>query len=106
MSNSATPDTVAHQPPLFMAFSMQKHWNGLPSPPPGDLRDPGINPGSPGLQADSLPIVPLGKPHIYREIESESVTCSVYHLSHQVSQCIHIHNLYIYITYTILKECN
>ena len=96
MSNSATQDTVAHQPPLSTAFSMQKHWNGLPFPPPADIPDPGIKPGSPGLQADSLPIVPLGKPHIFRERESESVSCSVCHLSHQVSQCIHIHYIYIY----------
>ena len=30
-------------------------WGGLPFPSPGDLTDPGIEPGSPALQADSLP---------------------------------------------------
>ena len=52
MSDSVTPWTVA---PLSMGFSRQEYWSGLPSPPPGDLRDPGIEPGSPALQADSLP---------------------------------------------------
>ena len=38
-----------------MEFSRQEHWSGLPFPSPVDLSDPGIEPGSPGLQADSLP---------------------------------------------------
>ena len=45
---------VAHQAPLSMGFSRQEYWSGLPCPPPGDLPDPGIKPGSPALQADSL----------------------------------------------------
>ena len=52
--NSATPRTVAHQVPPSMEFSRQEYWNGLPFPFPGDLTDPGIKPGSPALQADSL----------------------------------------------------
>ena len=38
-----------------MEFSRQEYWSGLPFPSPGDLPDPGFEPGSPGLQADSLP---------------------------------------------------
>ena len=38
------------------------YWNGLPYPPPGDLPNPGIEPRSPTLQADSLPAEPPGKP--------------------------------------------
>ena len=38
-----------------MEFSRQEYWSGLPCPPPRDLPDPGIKPGSPALQADSLP---------------------------------------------------
>ena len=38
-----------------MEFSRQKNWSGLPFPSPGDLSDPGIEPGSPALQADSEP---------------------------------------------------
>ena len=42
----ATLWTVAHQVPLSMGFSRQEYWSGLPSPPPGDLLDPGIKPES------------------------------------------------------------
>ena len=49
-----TPWTVAHQAPLPMGFSRQEYWSGLPFPSPRDLLDPGIEPGSPALQADSL----------------------------------------------------
>ena len=51
---SATPWTVAGQAPLSMGFSRQEYWSGLPFPSPGDLPDPGIEPGSPTLQAHSL----------------------------------------------------
>ena len=45
MSDSfATPWTVARQAPLYMGFSRQKYWSGLPFPSPGDLPDPGIVP--------------------------------------------------------------
>ena len=49
-----TPWTVAHQVSLSLEFSRQEYWTGLPFPPPGDLPDPGIKPGSPALQADFL----------------------------------------------------
>ena len=58
----ATPLIVAHQALLSMRFSRQEYWSGLPFPSPGDLPNPGIKPGSPALQADSLPPEPLGKP--------------------------------------------
>ena len=45
-----------------MAFHRQKYWSGLPSPTPGDLPKPGIEPGSPALQADAFPSEPPGKP--------------------------------------------
>ena len=48
--------------PLSIEFSRQEYWSGLPCPPPVDLPDKGIEPGSPALQADYLPTVPLGKP--------------------------------------------
>ena len=41
-----------------MGFSRQEYWSGLPFPSPGDLPDPGIEPGSPALQADALPSEP------------------------------------------------
>ena len=49
-----TPGTVALQAPLSMGFSRQEYWSGLPFPSPEDLPDPGIEPGSPALQVDSL----------------------------------------------------
>ena len=45
-----------------MEFSRQVYWSGLPFPSPGDLPGPGIELGSPTLQADSLPSEPPGKP--------------------------------------------
>ena len=46
--------TVACQATLPMEFSRQEYWRGLPYPSPGDLPNPGIEPGFPTLQADSL----------------------------------------------------
>ena len=57
----ATPWTVAYQAPS-MGFSRQEYWSGLPFPSPGDLPDPGIEPGSPAFQAEALPSDPPGKP--------------------------------------------
>ena len=67
----ATPRTVAHQAPLSMGFSRQEYWSGLSFPSPEDLPDPGIEPWSPALQADSLPFELQGSP------QSESVSHSV-----------------------------
>ena len=50
----ATPWTVAYQAPQFMEFPRQEYWSELPFPSPWDLPDPGIEPGSPTLQADTL----------------------------------------------------
>ena len=49
------PWTIVHQAPLSMEFSRQVYWSGLLFPLLGDLPDPGVEPGSPELQADSLP---------------------------------------------------
>ena len=40
----------------------QEYWSGLPIPSPGDLPDPGIEPGSPALQVDFSPAELPGKP--------------------------------------------
>ena len=45
-----------------MGFSRQEYWSGLPFPSPGDLPNPGIEPGSPAFQADALTSEPPGKP--------------------------------------------
>ena len=46
VSDSVTLWTVARQAPLSVEFSRKEYWNGLPSPPPGDLPEPGIKPVS------------------------------------------------------------
>ena len=53
--------TVAFQAPLSMGFFRQEYWSGLPIPSLGNLPNPGIEPGSPALQADTLPSEPPGK---------------------------------------------
>ena len=61
----ATPWTVALQVPLFMGFSRQEYWSGLPCPSL-DLPNPGIEPMcliSPVLSGRFFTTVPLGKPH-------------------------------------------
>ena len=60
----ASPWTIAHQAPQSMEFSRQEYWCGLLFPSPGDLPDPGMEPGSPTLQADALQYESLGKPYL------------------------------------------
>ena len=50
-----------------MGFSKQEYWSGLPFPSPGDLPDPGREPGSPAFQADALTSEPPGNPQLYRK---------------------------------------
>ena len=50
------------QASLSMAFPRQAYWSRLPFPYPGDRPNPGIEPGSPVLKADSLPSEPPAKP--------------------------------------------
>ena len=60
-----TPWTVACQAPLSMGFPKQEYWSGLPFPSPGNLLNPGIEPGSPALQVDSLLTEPPGLTYPY-----------------------------------------
>ena len=53
----ATPGTTQS-----MEFSRPEYWSGQPFPSPGELPNPGIEPRSPALQADSLPAGPQGQP--------------------------------------------
>ena len=55
-------DPTDHSPPGSSVHGRQEYWSGLPCPPPGDFPDPRIEPGSPELQADSLPPESSGKP--------------------------------------------
>ena len=62
MFESLQPMDCSPQATLSMGFSRQEYWSGLPFPSPGDLPEPGIEPRSPTLQADSLPSEPPGIP--------------------------------------------
>ena len=60
-----------------MGFSRQEYWSRLSCPPPGDLPHPGIEPRSPTLQADSLPLSHQGSPRGHRQVskgQDQSVT--------------------------------
>ena len=67
-----TPWTVARQAPLYMGFSRQEYWSGLPCPSLGEIPDPGIKPTSFMShllwQVSSLSLAPLGKPKSYVSI--------------------------------------
>ena len=68
----------AHQAPLFMEFSTEEYWSGLPFPAPGDPPDSGIEPmppTSPALQADSLLLSHWGSPVKWKQfrITSDSI---------------------------------
>ena len=54
-----------------MGFSRKKHWSGLSFPYPGDLPDPGIEPGTPALWADSLPSEPPDGIQRYWQLKQE-----------------------------------
>ena len=80
---------IVCQAPLFMGFSRQEYWNGLPCPPPGDLPDPGIKPKSlrsPALPGGSLPLVPLElykcMSPLYLFYEKYQVSHVLYHVEH------------------------
>ena len=51
-------DSVDYTVHGLLQARILEYWSGQPFPSPGDLSDPGIKPGSPELQADSLPAEP------------------------------------------------
>ena len=96
-----TPWTVALQAPLSVGFSRQEYWSGLPFRPPGDHPYPGIEPGSPALQADSFLSKSPGKKHqgglafkahqvhwrLYPAPPHLGDRAQWWHCTHQVSLC-------------------
>ena len=54
---------------------MKKYWSGLPFPSPGDLPDPGIEPKSPALQADTLPSEPPTHHILYVAAAAADLQC-------------------------------
>ena len=71
-----TPWTIAYQVSPSMGFSRQLYWSGLPFPSPGDLPNPGIEPGSPALEADALTSEPPGKPYNGKRVINFSLSIS------------------------------
>ena len=57
MSDSCDPMDCGLPGSSVHGILQQEYWSGLPFPSPGDRPNPGIKPGSPALQADSLPTV-------------------------------------------------
>ena len=74
---SATSWTLAHQAPLFMGFFRQEHGVNCHFLLQGNLPDPGMEAGSPTLQADSLPSKPAGKQNNRIHVKRESITDSM-----------------------------
>ena len=73
---SSSLQTYGLQPsrlPVSMGFSRQEWWSGLPFPSLGDLPNPGIEPRSPTLQADSLPAEPQGSPKFIKYLSNNAV---------------------------------
>ena len=64
--------TVGHKASPSMGFPRQEYWSGLPFPFPGNLPDPGIEPGSPSLQADALTSEPNAYKGLYRDLDVEA----------------------------------
>ena len=81
----ATPRMVARQAPLSMGFPRQEYWSGLPFPSPGDLSDPGIEPGSPALADRFFTIEPPGV-EIHEEKKKKEIPAS-HHTSTVSSSC-------------------
>ena len=56
--------TIAYQASPSVGYSRQEYWSGLPFPLPGDLPNPGIEPGSPALQTDALLSEPVNSNYL------------------------------------------
>ena len=118
------PWTVAHQVPPSMGFSRREYWSGLSFPSPGGLPHPGIEPGSPALQTDSLPSEPPGKSQTCRQEGKTGgrnvafspvlvqIQCSPFQITHFFSHRIRTKYFTIYVetpktpNTTILRQQN
>ena len=72
-----------------MEFSRTEYWNEWPFPSPGDLPNPGIEPRSPALQADSLPTelsgnCPCVYPHGHFSSNKHFTCFTTFHLSVEI----------------------
>ena len=91
----ATPWTVAHQAPPSMECSRQEYWNGLPFPSPGDLPNPGIEPGSPALWADVLLSEPPGNQSL--RVKGKPLGQRIFFL-HSLPTCLCHSWLYVFLS--------
>ena len=71
-----------------MEFSRQEYWSGLPCPPPGDLPDPEIKPGSPASQVNSFTAEPLGKPLRVILSHKRKERTSLFAILHFLTDCL------------------
>ena len=87
--NSMIPWTVALWAFLSMGFPRQEYWNWLPFPSPEDLPDPGIEPRSPALQAESLPLImsSLAVGPLCPSIQDESRLQTAFRKGYNLGQC-------------------
>ena len=95
----AAPRTAAHQVSLSLEFFRQEYWSRLPFPSPGNLPHPGIEPGPPAMQMDSLPSDPPEKLMEFIVLHKKrcvyhTFTCTLYILYYYIYYDIYI--LYIY----------
>ena len=112
----ATPWTVAYQASPSMGFSRQEYWSGLLFPSPGDLPDPGIEQGSPELEADALTSEPPGKPlffyflHLGIAIWLALVNGTSANIYNQKLKTAYSMNLALFLLYTLaaksLQSCS
>ena len=63
MSHSLWPMDCIPQAPLSMGFAQQEYWSGFLFPPPWNFPDPGMEPASPAVHVDSLPLSHQGSPY-------------------------------------------
>ena len=77
-----TPWTIDCQVPLSMGFARHEYWSGLPFPSSGDIPDPGIEPGSPILQAGDLYQL------IHQGMELPLFTLNIFLLENHEKSCL------------------
>ena len=75
-----------------MDFSRQEYWSGLTFPCPGDLPDPGKEPSSPILQADSLPSKPTRKSIGEVHMPAERMLWYIYKIKHYGAMVVYLQN--------------
>ena len=78
-----------------MDFSRPEHWRGLPLPSPGDLPKPGVEPGSPALQADYDRAYVGATPSVLLPSPTVSTSSSCFIFLHSIYYCLTTHTMYI-----------